>query len=171
MPAPASQAARAALTAATLIALPVLGALLLEMGAGLAGVSPSALVRDVARAMALAGGITLLASAAAWLAALVSGGRAVVPRSRQAVNITVDTSSPVPPFEQIRAAVAELIAVGALAPETPLPSVRQLATDLGLAAGTVQRAYTELRLAGLVCTRSRQRVVVAPLADDEHGSR
>jgi DNA-binding transcriptional regulator YhcF (GntR family) len=85
------------------------------------------------------------------------------------VNITVDTSSPVPPFEQIRAAVAELIAVGALAPETPLPSVRQLATDLGLAAGTVQRAYTELRLAGLVCTRSRQRVVVAPLADDEHG--
>lgn len=77
------------------------------------------------------------------------------------MNITVDTSSPVPPFEQIRAGIAELIAVGALAPETPLPSVRQLATDLGLAAGTVQRAYTELRLAGLVCTRSRQRVVVA----------
>lgn len=74
------QSARAALTAATLIALPVLGALLLEMGAGLAGVSPSAFVRDVARAMAVAGGITLLASAAAWLAALVSGGRAVVPR-------------------------------------------------------------------------------------------
>ena len=43
-------------------------------------VSPSALVRDVARAMAVAGGITLLVSAAAWLAALVSGGRAVVPR-------------------------------------------------------------------------------------------
>ena len=74
------QSARAALTAATLIALPVLGALLLEMGAGLAGVSPSAFVRDVARAMAVVGGITLLASAAAWLAALVSGGRAVVPR-------------------------------------------------------------------------------------------
>jgi hypothetical protein len=74
------QSARAALTAATLIALPVLGALLLEMGAGLAGVSPSAFVRDVARAMAVAGGITLLASAAAWLAALVSGGRAVVPK-------------------------------------------------------------------------------------------
>jgi hypothetical protein len=74
------QSVRAALTAATLIALPVLGALLLEMGAGLAAVSLSAFVRDVARVMALAGGITLLASAAAWLAALVSGGRAVVPR-------------------------------------------------------------------------------------------
>jgi GntR family transcriptional regulator len=84
------------------------------------------------------------------------------------VNITVDTTSPVPPFEQIRAGIAELIAVGALAPDTPLPSVRQLATDLGLAAGTVQRAYTELRMAGLVCTRSRQRVVVAAPADKEH---
>ena len=84
------------------------------------------------------------------------------------MNITVDTTSPVPPFEQIRAGIAELIAVGALAPETPLPSVRQLATDLGLAAGTVQRAYTELRVAGLVCTRSRQRVLVAaPASDDQ----
>ena len=85
------------------------------------------------------------------------------------MNITVDTTSPVPPFEQIRAGIAELIAVGALAPETPLPSVRQLATDLGLAAGTVQRAYTELRLAGLVCTRSRQRVVVAVPANENQG--
>lgn len=74
------QSARTALTAATLIALPLLGALLLEMGAGLAAASASALVRDVARAMAVAGGVTLLVSAAAWLAALVSGGRALVPR-------------------------------------------------------------------------------------------
>lgn len=77
------------------------------------------------------------------------------------MNITVDTSSPVPPFEQIRAGIAELIALGVLTPQTPLPSVRQLATDLGLAPGTVQHAYNELRTAGLVCTRSRQRVVVA----------
>jgi DNA-binding transcriptional regulator YhcF (GntR family) len=77
------------------------------------------------------------------------------------VNITVDTSSPVPPFEQIRAGIAELIALGILAAETRLPSVRQLATDLGLAPGTVQHAYTELRTAGLVSARSRQRVVVA----------
>jgi DNA-binding transcriptional regulator YhcF (GntR family) len=81
------------------------------------------------------------------------------------VNITVDTSSPVPPFEQIRAGIAELIALGVLAPEAPLPSVRQLATDLGLAPGTVQHAYTELRRTGLVCTRSRQRVVVAASSD------
>jgi DNA-binding transcriptional regulator YhcF (GntR family) len=81
------------------------------------------------------------------------------------VNITVDTSSPVPPFEQIRAGIAELITFGILAAETPLPSVRQLATDLGLAPGTVQHAYTELRTAGLVDARSRQSVVVAASSD------
>jgi len=76
------------------------------------------------------------------------------------MNIAIDTSSPVPPFEQIRAGIAELIAAGILADGTHLPSVRQLAADLELAPGTVQRAYTELRTAGLVDARSRQRVVV-----------
>lgn len=74
------QSARAALTAACLMALPVLGALLLTMGAGLESVSPSALVRSIAWAMISVGGVVLLASAVAWLSALVSGGRAVVPR-------------------------------------------------------------------------------------------
>jgi len=74
------QTARAALTAACLMALPVLGALLLTMGAGLESVSPSALVRSIAWAMGLIGGAILLASAVAWLSALVSGGRALVPR-------------------------------------------------------------------------------------------
>lgn len=74
------QSARAALTAACLMALPVVGALLLAMGAGLAGVSPSAAVRGLAWAMEACGGVVLLASAATWLSALVSGGRAVVPR-------------------------------------------------------------------------------------------
>lgn len=62
------------------MALPVLGALLLTMGAGLESVSPSALVRSIAWAMGLIGGAILLTSAVAWLSALVSGGRAVVPR-------------------------------------------------------------------------------------------
>ena len=64
------------------------------------------------------------------------------------MNVTVDTSSPIPPYEQLRAGIAGLIAVGALAPGAPLPSVRQLATDLDLAPGTVQRAYSELQAAG-----------------------
>ena len=76
------------------------------------------------------------------------------------MNISVDLGSPVPFYEQIRAGIARHIRYGALPPETPLPPVRQLANDLGLAPGTVQRAYTELRLKGFVRALSRRRVVV-----------
>lgn len=76
------------------------------------------------------------------------------------MNISIDLGSPVPPYEQIRAGIAWHIRSGVLPPETPLPPVRQLANDLGLAPGTIQRAYTELRLQGFVRALSRRRVVV-----------
>jgi len=44
--------------------------------------------------------------------------------------VSLDTASPVPPFEQIRSRVAELIVSGALAGGQRLPAVRQLAGDL-----------------------------------------
>ena len=89
-------------------------------------------------------------------------------------GISVNLRSPVPPFEQIRAQIASLIAIGALAPGTRLPTVRSLASDLGLAAGTVARAYKELELAGLIETRRRNGTVVAgtpapPAGADAHG--
>ncbi|GAA2674951.1 GntR family transcriptional regulator [Actinoplanes palleronii] len=65
----------------------------------------------------------------------------------------MDTTSPVPPYEQIRAQLAHLITQGALPARERLPPVRQLAADLGLAVGTVARAYRELELAGLVTSR------------------
>ncbi|HSF26347.1 MAG TPA: GntR family transcriptional regulator [Actinomycetes bacterium] len=80
------------------------------------------------------------------------------------MNITIDVASPVPPYEQLRAGIAALIRSGALPPGTPLPSVRQLARDLGLAPGTVQHGYVALREAGLVVSRSRRHVEVAPVA-------
>jgi DNA-binding transcriptional regulator YhcF (GntR family) len=43
--------------------------------------------------------------------------------------------------------------------------VRQLANDLGLAPGIIQRAYAELRLQGLVRALSRRRVVVVGAPD------
>ncbi|WP_169949433.1 GntR family transcriptional regulator [Microbispora sp. H11081] len=67
--------------------------------------------------------------------------------------IEVDVTGPTPPYEQIRAQLAELIACGALAAGARLPPVRQLAADLGLAAGTVARAYKELEQAGYVSGR------------------
>jgi DNA-binding transcriptional regulator YhcF (GntR family) len=67
--------------------------------------------------------------------------------------IAVDTTSPVPPYEQIRRQVAELIRHGVLREGDRLPPVRQLAGDLGLAVGTVARAYRELELGELVRSR------------------
>jgi GntR family transcriptional regulator len=68
------------------------------------------------------------------------------------MRLEVDTASPVPPFEQVREQLAGAILAGTLVPGERLPSIRQLAADLGLAAGTMARAYAELEGAGLVVT-------------------
>jgi GntR family transcriptional regulator len=66
--------------------------------------------------------------------------------------ITIDDSIPIPPFEQIREQIGDLIRAGELGPGQRLPSIRQLAGDLRVAAGTVARAYSELETAGLIET-------------------
>lgn len=76
-------------------------------------------------------------------------------------ELHVDLSAPTPVYEQIRTQVAGLVAVGALAPGARLPASRDLARDLGIAVGTVQRAYRELEADGLVVSRRRTGTVVA----------
>lgn len=71
------------------------------------------------------------------------------------VKIFLDTESLIPPYEQLRSQIATLIASGALRPEDRLPAIRQLAADLGIASGTVARAYRELETLGLVRARRR----------------
>lgn len=77
------------------------------------------------------------------------------------MNVEIDPSSPVPPYEQIRVQIALLIEAGLLTPGTFLPTIRQLANDLGLATRTVARAYRELEVAGLVVSRVRHGTSVA----------
>lgn len=69
--------------------------------------------------------------------------------------ITVDPHGAQPPFEQIRGELARQVGDGLLPAGTRLPTVRQLADDLGVAANTVARAYRELEQAGLIETRGR----------------
>jgi GntR family transcriptional regulator len=80
--------------------------------------------------------------------------------------VRVDTAGPVPPYEQIRAQLAALITTGRLSEGERLPTVRQLAADLGLATGTVARAYRELEAASLIRTRRGAGTRVAPLPAD-----
>jgi DNA-binding transcriptional regulator YhcF (GntR family) len=69
--------------------------------------------------------------------------------------IVIDATSPIPPFEQLRAQLARQIQDHTLAVGTRLPTIRRLAADLGLAVNTVGRAFRELEEAGLIETRGR----------------
>jgi len=81
------------------------------------------------------------------------------------LQLRIDTADPTPPFEQLRRQLNELISTGVLVDGQRLPSVRQLAADLALAAGTVARTYAELEKGGLVLSRRGAGTrVTAPLA-------
>jgi DNA-binding transcriptional regulator YhcF (GntR family) len=71
------------------------------------------------------------------------------------IVIVIDSSSHMPPYEQLRSQVAKQIQDRTLVVGTRLPTVRRLAADLGLAVNTVGRAYRELEEAGLIETRGR----------------
>jgi DNA-binding transcriptional regulator YhcF (GntR family) len=75
--------------------------------------------------------------------------------------LTVDTSSGVPPYEQIRSQYARMMATGVLAVGDRLPTIAQLAADLGLANGTVARAYKELERDRLIVSHRRKGTFVA----------
>jgi DNA-binding transcriptional regulator YhcF (GntR family) len=75
--------------------------------------------------------------------------------------LRVDLRSPVPPFQQVRDQIADAIERAVLVPAVRLPPVRQLASELGLAANTVARSYRELELAGVVETRGRHGTFVS----------
>jgi GntR family transcriptional regulator len=76
------------------------------------------------------------------------------------LDITVDVKGPTPPYEQIRRQIAAYVQSGLLAAGARLPTMRALAADLGVATGTVARAYSELEAAGLIVSRRRTGTVV-----------
>lgn len=76
------------------------------------------------------------------------------------MKIEVDLDSPVPAYEQVREQLAAYVDAGVLNPGDRLPSIRQLANDLGIATNTVQRAYRELESEGVIRARGRHGTVV-----------
>lgn len=70
--------------------------------------------------------------------------------------IRLEVGTAIPRFEQLRAQLAVMIAVGRLEPGCRLPTVRDLAGQLELAPGTVARAYRELEAEGTVVGRGRR---------------
>jgi DNA-binding transcriptional regulator YhcF (GntR family) len=75
--------------------------------------------------------------------------------------LSIDPASETPPYEQVRTQIAAMAADGELAAGQKLPTVRQLAADLGLATNTVARAYRELETDGVIATQGRRGTFVA----------
>jgi len=69
------------------------------------------------------------------------------------VLIKVDTKGFVPLYEQVKAEIRRLAALGAVKPHDPLPSIRELAADILVNPNTVARAYRELEQEGLIYTQ------------------
>jgi DNA-binding transcriptional regulator YhcF (GntR family) len=76
------------------------------------------------------------------------------------VILEIDPRSQLSPYEQLRQQITALVLGGGLARGDRLPSIRQLANDLGIAGGTVARAYRELESDGVVTTHGRHGTVI-----------
>jgi DNA-binding transcriptional regulator YhcF (GntR family) len=72
------------------------------------------------------------------------------------MNIVIQTNAPEPVYEQIVRQIHEAVRSGRLKPDTPLPTVRQLAGDLVINRNTVARAYRILEEQGVVLTAGRK---------------
>jgi DNA-binding transcriptional regulator YhcF (GntR family) len=74
--------------------------------------------------------------------------------------IRIDLASPVPAYRQIAGALRALLVAGAFPVGDPLPTVRQLAVDLGVHHNTVAEAYRLLADEGWLALRRRHGAIV-----------
>lgn len=68
------------------------------------------------------------------------------------MDIILSNSSDKPIYEQISSQVKAQILSGTLATGAKLPSIRALASDLGVSVITTKRAYADLEQLGFICT-------------------
>lgn len=64
--------------------------------------------------------------------------------------IVIDYQNRKPIYEQVVERFQKLIITGALEPDTQMPSVRALATELAINPNTIQKAYTILEQKGYI---------------------
>ena len=80
--------------------------------------------------------------------------------------ISIDYRNGKPIYEQIADEFEHLIGRKALAPDTQLPSVRQLAVELSINPNTIQKAYAELERRGLTYSVRGKGCFVAQESDE-----
>lgn len=77
------------------------------------------------------------------------------------MRVAIDPRANAPIYVQIMDEVRRLIAIGELAPDDPLPSVRALAAELRVNHNTIVQAYRELERDGVIYVRRGQGTFVA----------
>ena len=75
--------------------------------------------------------------------------------------ILLDYKDRRPIYEQVVAKLEELMLLGVMKENEPLPSVRSLAMELSINPNTIQRAYRELESEGYIYTLSGKGTFVA----------
>lgn len=85
------------------------------------------------------------------------------------VLIEVDAAAKEPLYLQIRNQIVSGIALGQLEPGMQLPSVRALASDLGINLHTVNKAYAVLRDEGYIRMKGRTGAFVAEAVGGDGG--
>jgi GntR family transcriptional regulator len=78
------------------------------------------------------------------------------------MKLSIDIDAAVPPFEQLIAQIKGAVLSDALAPGDALPSIRQLANDLGLNPKTVAKGYRLLERDAVVETKGYRGTFVHP---------
>ncbi len=77
---------------------------------------------------------------------------------------SVDTRSKQPIYRQIMDQIVLLVSTGVLDTGEQLPSIRDLATSLGINPNTVARAYSELEQRGVIDTIPKKGAFVADIS-------
>ncbi|MFK7957671.1 MAG: GntR family transcriptional regulator [Lysobacterales bacterium] len=78
------------------------------------------------------------------------------------MDIVIDLEASSPPFAQLMEQIKTAVASGMLKPGAGLPSIRQLAGDLGLNSKTVAKAYRLLERDAVILCRGYRGTVVHP---------
>ncbi|MEO1772567.1 GntR family transcriptional regulator [Candidatus Enterococcus ferrettii] len=81
--------------------------------------------------------------------------------------LEIDAHSDEPIYLQLRKQIIIGIAKGDLKPHEQLPTVRQIADELGMNAMTVSKGYQQLKEEGYLITDRRKGTLVAPMPVDK----
>jgi GntR family transcriptional regulator len=80
--------------------------------------------------------------------------------------VNLDYQSRTSIYEQIINEIERYVALGIYKPLQQLPSVRELASDLGINPNTVKKAYSELERKGVITTMSTKGTFVSEKVEE-----